>query len=47
MATSIMNTLGGKMIILEYKLGTVCWTGQYKYVGGVPKYRDASQNLGT
>ncbi len=47
MATSIMNTLGGKMIISEDKLGTVCWTGQYQYVGGIPKYRDASQKLGT
>ncbi len=35
------------MIISEDKLGTVCWTGQYQYVGGVPKYRDAFQNLGT
>ncbi len=42
-----MNTLGGKMIISEDKLGTMCSTGQYQYVGGVPKYRDASQNLGT
>ncbi len=33
MATSIMNTLGGKMIISKNKLGTVCWTGQYQYVG--------------
>ncbi len=47
MATSIMNTLGGKMIISEDKLDTVCRTGQNQYVGGVPKYRDASQNLGT
>ncbi len=30
MATSIMNTLGGKIIIFENKIGTVCWTG---YVG--------------
>ncbi len=47
MVTSIMITLGAKMMISEDKLGTVCWTGQYQYVGGVPKYRDASQNLGT
>ncbi len=33
MATSIMNTLGGKMIISKDKLGTVCWPGQYQYVG--------------
>ncbi len=26
MATAIMNTLVGKMIISEDKLGTVCWT---------------------
>ncbi len=47
MATSIMNTLGGKMIISEDKLDTVCRTGQNQYVGGVPKYRDASHILGT
>ncbi len=47
MATSIMNTQGRKIIISEDKLGSVCWTGQYQYVGEAPKYRDASQNLGT
>ncbi len=47
MATSIMNTLGGKMIISQDKLGTMYRTGQYLYVGGIPKYRDASQNLAT
>ncbi len=26
MATAIMNTLGGKLIISEDKRGTVCWT---------------------
>ncbi len=33
MATSIMNILGGKMIISDDKFGTVCWTGQYHHVG--------------
>ncbi len=33
MVTSIMNTLGEKMIIFEDKLGSVYWIGQYQYVG--------------
>ncbi len=50
-ATSIMNTLGGKMIIFDDKLSTVCRIGQYQYVeaflniGSIPKFRDLGTQL--
>ncbi len=37
MATAIMNTLGGKMIISKDKLGTVCWIDLFYICDNITK----------